>query len=104
MHLNVGDELIKLAEVDLLLKPAKLDLSALRSARHDLRDEYGIFPDSHFVDFSRRSACHLWEDEPSNNNGDEACTGEAATEKRRQHFLYPIPATGREGARTRNLS
>ena len=65
--------------------------SALKSAQDTSRINYEICSDLHFVDFGWRPTCHLWEDEPSNNNGDQACSREAATQKRRQHFSPPYP-------------
>jgi hypothetical protein len=42
--------------------------------------------DLHFVDFGRRPTCYLWEDEPSDYNGDCTRTREASTQKRHQPF------------------
>ncbi|KFY99932.1 hypothetical protein V500_01239 [Pseudogymnoascus sp. VKM F-4518 (FW-2643)] len=75
--------LIKLAEVDLLFKPVKSTMSVLGSAQEASRHRYGMGCDLHFVDFSWRSTCHLWEDEPSDNNDDCTGTREASTQKRR---------------------
>lgn len=44
----------------------------------------------HFVDFGRRPTCHLWEDEPSDNNGNCTRTCEALLQKRRQPLLLMI--------------
>ena len=45
--------------------------------------------DLQFVDFTWRPTCHLWEDEPSDNNGDCTRTREAATQTRHQ----PLPSS-----------
>jgi hypothetical protein len=43
-----------------------------------------------FVDFSWRPTCHLWEDEPRDNNGDRTRTCEAATQNLHQPSLSSI--------------
>jgi hypothetical protein len=77
MHLNLGDELVKLAEVELLFKPLSSIMSVLRSTPDASRDEFGMGCDLQFINFSWRPSGDLWEDKPSDNNGDEARTCEA---------------------------
>jgi hypothetical protein len=97
MHLYLSAMLIKPADVDLLFKPVKSTMSVLGSAHDASRHRYGGC-DLHFVDFSWRPTCNLWEDEPSDNNDDCTCTREALTQKKRQAFLLII-AFSRWGTR-----